>query len=73
MYGVASAGYMFVTEINKRDKKIANQKAMIENRDDLIDKQRSKITKIKTILKTDDLYINKVDRIKEVITPGNVK
>lgn len=73
MYGVASAGYMFVTEINKRDKKIANQKAMIKNRDDLIDKQRSKITKIKTILKTDDLYINKVDRIKEVITPGNVK
>lgn len=73
MYGVASAGYMFVAEINKRDKKIANQKAMIENRDDLIDKQRSKITKIETILKTDDLYINKVDRIKEVITPGNVK
>ena len=73
MYGVASAGYMFVTEINKRDKKIANQKAMIENRDDLIDKQRSKITRIETILKTDDLYINKVDRIKEVITPGNVK
>lgn len=73
MYGVASAGYMFVTEINKRDKKIANQKAMIENRDDLIDKQRSKITKIKMILKTDALYINKVDRIKEVITPGNVK
>ena len=73
MYGVASAGYMFVTEINKRDKKIANQKAMIENRDDLIDKQRSKITRIETILKIDDLYINKVDRIKEVITPGNVK
>lgn len=45
--GLAVAGYMFVTEINKRDRKIANQKAMIENRDILIDRQRNQLSKIK--------------------------
>lgn len=45
--GIAVAGYMFVTEINKRDRKIFNQKAMIENRDILIDRQCNQLSKIK--------------------------
>ena len=45
--GIAIAGYMFVDEINRRDRKIANQKAMINNRDTLIGRQRNMITRIK--------------------------
>ena len=69
--GIAVAGYMFVNEINKKERKIANQKAMIENRDVLIDKQCSKLIRIKNIINSDDLYINKIDKIKELFTDCN--
>ncbi len=39
---------MFVNEINRKERKIANQKAMIENKDDLINRQRNKLSLIKT-------------------------
>ena len=40
--GIAVAGYMFVDEVDKKERKIANQKAMINNRDTLIDYQCKK-------------------------------
>ena len=39
----------------KKDKKIANQKAMIENRDIVIRKQQEKITNLETLLTTIDI------------------
>lgn len=66
--GIAVAGYMFVDEINRKERRIANQKAMINNRDTLIDYQCKKLQTVKAIIKSDDLYINKIDKIKEVIT-----
>lgn len=46
--GVSVAGYMFITEINRKERKIANQKAMIKNRDILIANQCNKLQLIKT-------------------------
>ena len=66
--GIAVAGYMFVDEVDKKERKIANQKAMIINRDKFINDQCREIQAIKSIVKSDDLYINKIDKIKEVIT-----
>ena len=45
--GVSVAGYMFTTEINRKERKLANQKAMIKNRDILIANQCNKIQLIK--------------------------
>lgn len=36
MYGITCAGYMFIQPLAERDKTIANQKAMIDNRNKLI-------------------------------------
>ena len=69
--GIATAGYMFVEEINRKERKIANQKAMISNRDILIDNQCNKLQSIKSIIKSEDLYINKIDKIKELFTDCN--
>ncbi len=46
--GIAISGYMFVDEVDRKDRKIANQKAMIANRDILIARQCNQLTKIKT-------------------------
>ena len=48
--GMAIASYMFINEINKRDRKIANQKAMIANRDSLIEYQYNKLNLIETAI-----------------------
>lgn len=69
--GIAVAGYMFVDEVDKKERKIANQKAMINNRDTLIDYQCKKLQKAKAIIKSDDLYINKIDKIKELFSETN--
>lgn len=45
--GMGIAGLMARSEINKRDRKIANQNAMIRSRDDLIDRQRNQLSAIK--------------------------
>ena len=39
----------------RKDRKIANQKAMIENRDIVIRKQQEKITNLETLLTTIDI------------------
>ena len=69
--GIATAGYMFVNEINRKERKIANQKAMINNRDILIDDQCNKLQTIKTIIQSNDLYIHKIDKIKELFSETN--
>lgn len=69
--GMATAGYMFTTEIDRKERKIANQKAMINNRDILIDVQCNKLQTIKTIMLSSDLYINKIDKIKELFSETN--
>lgn len=69
--GISVAGYMFTTEINRKERKIANQKAMINNRDILIDDQCNKLQTIKTIMQSSDLYINKIDKIKELFSETN--
>ncbi|MGN1271456.1 MAG: hypothetical protein ACI4UX_05810 [Clostridia bacterium] len=66
--GVSVAGYMFTTEINRKERKIANQKAMINNRDILINDQCNKLQLIKVIMKSNDLYINKIDKIKSILS-----
>jgi len=69
--GIAAAGYMFVDEVDKKERKIANQKAMIINRDKFINDQCKKIQIAKAIIKSDDLYINKIDKIKELFSETN--
>lgn len=69
--GMATAGYMFVDEVDKKERKIANQKAMIINRDKFINDQCKKIQIAKAIIKSDDLYINKIDKIKELFSETN--
>lgn len=69
--GIAAAGYMFVDEVDKKERKIANQKAMIINRDKFINDQCKKIQIAKPIIKSDDLYINKIDKIKELFSETN--
>ena len=41
--GIAVAGYMFVDEVDKKERRIANQKAMIINRDKFINDQCKKL------------------------------
>lgn len=65
--GISTAGYMFTTEINRKERKIANQKAMINNRDIVINDQCNKLQTIKTIMLSSDLYINKIDKIKSIL------
>ena len=69
--GMATAGYMFVDEIDRKERKIANQKVMINNKDELIDYQCEKIQAIKSIVKSDDLYIDKIDKIEELFSENN--
>ena len=65
--GITTASYMFINELNKRGRKIDNQKAMINNRDDLIDYQCKKLQGIKSIIVSEVLYINKIDKIMELV------
>lgn len=69
--GMATAGYMFVDEVEKKERRIANQKVMINNKDELIDYQCEKIQAIKSIVKSDDLYIGKIDKIEELFSETN--
>lgn len=71
--GMATAGYMFVDEIDRKERKIASQTAMINIREKLIDDQCKKIQTIKAIMQSNDLYINKIDKIKEVISSNQTK
>lgn len=69
--GIATASYIFINELNKRGRKIDNQNVMINNRDDLIDYQCKKLQGIKSIIVSEDLYINKIDKIEELFANDN--
>lgn len=72
-YGVASAGYMFIQPLAERDKTIANQKTMIKNRDDKLDKviaERNELRnvqqKVENIINSKGTIVDKYDKIKEL-------
>lgn len=76
--GIALAGYMFTTEINKKEKAISNQKAMIKNRDILIERQLNELNSLKrykkdilSILNLKSTIVDKYDKIKELFTDDN--
>lgn len=76
--GIASAGYMFIKTIEERDRKILNQKAMIKNRDEKLNKvisERNKLREykqdVKNILNSKTTIVEKYDKIIEVTTAGN--
>lgn len=69
--GIATASYMFVNELNKKERLILNQKAMIKNRDAIIDEQNQIVNKIKRILKADKIFTEKYDKIKELFANDN--
>lgn len=69
--GYATCALFAIDEINKKDRKIANQKAMIKNRDLVIDKQSLKLERIKSILKSDKIFTEKYDEIKELFPETN--
>lgn len=80
MYGITCAGYMFIQPLAERDKTIANQKAMIKNRDDKLDKviaERNELRKYKqnveNVINSKATIVDKYDKIKEVITTAKVK
>lgn len=69
--GVASAGYMFIQPLADRDKTIANQKTMIKNRDDKLDKviaERNELRnvqqKVENIINSKGTIVDKYDKIK---------
>ena len=66
-------GYIAVEEIDKRERKIANQKAMIRNRDILIDDQCTKLSQIKLILKEQQYNSveNLTNKIKTILFPSD--
>lgn len=73
MYGIASAGYMFIKLLADRDKTIANQKAMIKNRDDKLDKviiERNELREYKqnveNVINSRATIVDKYDKIKEL-------
>ena len=75
--GIASAGYMFIKTIGERDRKILNQKAMIKNRDEKLNKvisERNELREykqdVKNILNSTTI-VEKYDKIIEVTTAGN--
>lgn len=71
--GISTAGYMFTTKINKQERKIANQNAMIKNRDISIDDQCTKLSQIKLILKEQQYNSveNLTNKIKTVLFPSD--
>ena len=50
---------------------VLNQKAMIKNRDAIIDEQNKIVNKIKRILKADKIFTEKFDEIKELFEEAN--
>lgn len=67
--GMSLAGYYARIKINKQDKKILNKNAMIKNRNDLIEDQRTKLSQIKLILKEQQYNSveNLTNKIKRVL------
>lgn len=87
LYGIASAGYMFIHPLAERDKTIAEQKeenlqVCDENKDlraenydlqeDVIELKRV-LRRIYNITNDLDTSESKISNIKEVITTANVK
>lgn len=78
--GIASAGYMFIQPIADRDKTISNQKAMIKNRNEKLEKvilERNELRRyrqnVENILNSKGTIVDKYDKIIEVTTTANVK
>lgn len=69
--GYATSALFAIDEINKRDKKIADQKAMIKNRDEVINRQSFKLERIKAILSSNEIFTEKYDKIKELFSSTN--
>lgn len=67
--GMSLAGYYARIKINKQDKKILNKNAMIKNRDDLIEDQRTKLSQIKATLKEQQYNSveNLTNKIKSIL------
>ena len=79
-YGIASAGYMFIQPLADRDKTISNQKAMLKNRDEKLDKviaERNALREYKqnveNVINSRATIVDKYDKIIEVTTTANVK
>ena len=78
--GIASAGYMFIQPIADKDKTISNQKAMIKNRNEKLEKvilERNELRKYKqnveNVINSKSTIVNKLDKIIEVTTTASVK
>ena len=67
--GISVAGYMFTDELNKKNRKIANQKAMITNRDKVIECQGNKLSLIKKAIDKRFYTVEKLeDEIKSALS-----
>lgn len=71
--GIASAGYMFIQPLADRDKTISNQKTMIKNRNEKLEKvilERNELRKYKqnveNIINSKGTIVNKLDKIIEL-------
>lgn len=69
--GYATCALFAIDEINKKDRKITNQNAMIKNRDLVIDKQSFKLERIKAILSSNEIFTEKFNKIKELFPETN--
>lgn len=71
--GMSLAGYYARVKINLQERKIANQNAMIKNRDILIDNQCTKLSQIKLVLKEQQYgsVENLTNKIKTVLFPSD--
>ncbi len=71
--GMAIAGYMFINKINRKERKILNQKKMIKNRDDVIEKQWNKLTLIKNEVSKSQYgsVENLQNKIKSILFPNH--
>ena len=57
--GIATTAYIYNAELNKKERLVLNQKAMIKNRDAIIDEQTKIVNTAKRILKADKIFTEK--------------
>ena len=70
--GMAIAGYFCLDKIHRKDRRILNQKAMIDNREKLINYQRTLLNLIKEALNHRYYTVEKLeDKIKTILNPNS--
>ena len=76
--GFTAGGYMLLKELAKKDREIANKKAMIKNRNITLDKviaERNELREYKQnvekVINSKGTIVDKFDKIIEVTTAGN--